>query len=220
MSSGNRETASFYSRAPEHARYISHMTQALATDLFNHDHYVIKRPFWSFLGRRFHVYGSDGRLVLYVKHPLFRWREEFTVFTDESETVPVLTIRARQIVALDLAHDVFDARTGQRVGTLKRRGWKSIIRDHWDILDEANQPVGAVEEKGNALLRRFIPILTSRHSIVLGAVEVARVQQIFRFFVKEFVLDLRMGRGLIDPRFAVACALLAVMAEAQREARS
>src|SRR6266545_567107 len=125
----------------------------LAPDRFGYDHYTIKRPFFSFFGRRFHVYGSDGRLVLFVKHPIFRWREEFNVFTDDSERVPVLTVRARQIVALDLAHDIIDAGSGQRVGTLRRRGWKSIIRDHWDILDEHDQPVGAVEEQGNALLR-------------------------------------------------------------------
>lgn len=192
----------------------------LVPDMFSFDRYVIRRPFFSIFGRRFHVFAPDGRLMLFVKHPIFRWREEFSVFTDETETVPVLKIRARQIVALDLAHDIFDARNGEHVGTLKRRGWKSFIRDHWDILDAANQPVGQLEEQGWALLRRFLPILTSRHSIQLGGVEVAHLRQIFHFFVKEFELDLSMGRGKIDPRFAVACALLAVMAESQREDRS
>ena len=196
------------------------MAGELVPDLFRHDRFTIKRPWLSFFGRRFHVYGPDGRLVLFVKHPVFRWRDEFIVYTDDSETVPVLRIKARQIVALDLAHDIFDSATGQRVGTLKRRGWKSIIRDNWDILDEHDQPVGALEEQGNALLRRFIPLLTSKHHIVLGAAEVSTVRQVFRLFVKEFTLDLSMGKGLIDPRFAVACALMAVMAESQREDRS
>jgi len=193
---------------------------AMVADMWSHDRYVIKRPFLSFFGRRFHVYAPDGRLVLFVKHPIFRWREKFSVFTDESQQVPVLEIRARQIVALDFLHDIFDARTGELVGTLKRRGWKSFIRDHWDILDPQNQPVGAIEEQGPALLRRFIPLLTSQHSITLGTTPVAHLQQVFRFFVKEFHLDLGMGRGKIDPRFAVACALMAVMAESQREDRN
>ncbi len=193
---------------------------ALVPDMFSYDRYVIRRPFRSWLGRRFHVFAPDGRLMLFVKHPIFRWREEFSVFTDETETVPVLKIRARQIVALDLAHDVFDARTGEHVGTLKRRGWKSFLRDHWDILDSADQPVGQIEERGPALLRRLFPILTSRHSIEVGGEQVARLKQVFRFFVKEFRLDLSMGTGKIDPRFAVACALLAVIAESQREDRS
>jgi hypothetical protein len=193
---------------------------ALVADLWRFDHYVIKRPFWSLLGRRFHVFSPDGRLVLFVKHPIFRWREKFSVFTDDSERVPVLEIRARQIVALDYLHDIFDARTGELVGTLKRRGWKSFVRDHWDILDTGNQPVGAIEEQGAALLRRFIPLIPSHHSIRLAGAEVAHLHQRFRFFIKEFFLDLTMGRGKIDPRFAVACALLAVMAESQREDRS
>ena len=49
--------------------------------------------------------------------------------------------------------------------------------------------------------------------------QVAFVRQIFRFFTKEFAVDLQPGAGL-DPRFILACALLALMAEARREDRN
>ncbi len=192
----------------------------LAAGPFNHQRYMIKRPFFSFLGRKFHVYAPDGSLVMYIKHPLLKLKQEFTIYTDESESVPLLTIKARAVIALNMAMDVFDARTGEKVGTVRSRGLKSIIRDTWDILDGADQPVGLMQEDGAALLRRFFPLLTSKHHIELGGQTVAQIRQIFRFFVKEFELDLSMNQGRIDPRFAVACSMLCLMAESNREQNS
>lgn len=194
--------------------------QGLAAGPFAHPSYTIKRPFWSFLGRKFHIYSPDGSLVCFIKHPMLKLRQEFTLFTDESESSPLLTIRSRQIVALNRCYDVFDANSGEKVGTIRSRGLKSILRDTWDILDPADQPVGLVQEDGAALLRRFFPILTGKWHIELQQQEVAKIKQVFRFFVKEFTLDLSMNQGRMDPRFAMACALLALMAETQREASS
>jgi len=140
----------------------------LAAGPFSHTRYIIKRPFFSFLGRKFHVYGPDGSLCMFVKHPLLKLKQEFTVYTDESETRPLITIKARQMVAINLAMDVIDANTGERLGTIKSRGLKSIVRDTWDILDPAEQPVGLLQEDGAALLRRFFPILPSKHHHVGG----------------------------------------------------
>lgn len=196
-----------------------HGHQPLALGPFAHAVYTIKRPFWSLLGRKFHVFAPDGSLVCFVKHPLFKLREEFTLFTDETETQPLLTIRSRQVMALNRCLDVFDARSGERLGTLRHRGLKSILRDAWELLDPADQPAGLMQEDGAALLRRFFPILTGKWHIELAQQEVAKIQQVFRFFVKEFTLDLSMNQGRLDPRFAIACSLLALMAETQREAR-
>lgn len=190
---------------------------AAMTDLFGYPSYTIKRPWLSFFERRFYVYAPDGRTILFVKHPLLRWREEFRVYTDDTETTAVFRIQARQAIALDYVHDIFDARTGDKVAAFKKRGLRSFVRDVWDILDGSDQPVGQIEEQGNSILRRFIPLLTSKHSIQLGGNEVARLQQKFRFFIKEFHLDIVPGR--VDPRLALAGGLLAVMAESKREDR-
>ncbi|AUX26248.1 hypothetical protein SOCEGT47_068090 [Sorangium cellulosum] len=191
----------------------------LAVQPFAHPTYTITRPFWSLLGRKFHVHAPDGSLVCFVKHPLLKLRQEFTLFADESETQPLLTIRARQVVALNRCLDVFDARTGERVGTIRSRGLKSIVRDTWDILDPDDQPVGLMQEDGAAMLRRLFPLLIGKWHIELHGQEVAKVTQVFRFFVKEFTLDLSMNQGRMDARFAIACALLALMAETARESR-
>ena len=187
---------------------------------FAYTTYTLKRPFWSLFGRKYHVYSPDGGLVAYVKHPIFRLREESTIYTDESEKDPLLILRVRKLIQWNACHDVFDAKTGEKTGTIRKRTWKSILRDTWDILDANDQPVGLMEEEGAAFLRRLFPILTSKHRIVLGGEVVGRIKQVFRFFVKEFTLDLTMSQGRIDTRFAMACAILALMAETRRERQS
>jgi hypothetical protein len=77
--------------------------------------------------------------------------------------------------------------------------------------------VGTCEETGNALLRRFIPLLLGTWKIDLQGQPVAFIKQVFRFFVKEFTLDLTMNQNRMDPRFAVALTVFALMAEAARE---
>jgi uncharacterized protein YxjI len=192
-------------------------TNGTADARFAHQQYTIKRPFLSFFGRKYHVYAPDGSLVMFLKHPVMKLREEFTIFTDESESTPLLTVRSRNIVAINMAHDVIDPRTGEKTGSIRSRGMKSLIRDTWDILDANDQAIGLMEEEGAALLRRFLKFLPGRHKIELNGQRMATLQQKFRFFIKEEVLDLSPGGGQLDPRFAIGCALLALMKEAARE---
>jgi uncharacterized protein YxjI len=183
---------------------------------FAHLQYTIKRPAFSFLGRKYYVYAPDGSLILFLKHPVMKLRGEFTMYTDDSETTPLLVVRARKIVALNMAHDVFDA-NGEKAGSIRSRGVKSLIRDTWDILDANDQVIGLVEEEGMAMLRRFIKFLPGRHKMELQGQLVATLQQKFKFFGKEVKLDLSPGGDKIDHRFAVACGLLALMKESARE---
>ena len=187
-------------------------------DRFAHQQYVIKRPFLSIFGRRYYVYAPDGTPVAFLKHPLLKLRGEFTIYTDDTETTPLLLVRARKVIALNMAHDVFDPNTNERIGSIRSRGLKSIFRDIWDILDVNDQPIGLVEETGMAFLRRLIKFLPGRHKIELHGDLVATLRQKFSLFILEEHLDLSPGGDRLDHRFAVACALLVMMKESAREA--
>ena len=192
-------------------------SSALVPDPFSYPRYTIKRAFWSLLGRRFRVFAPDGRLIMYIKHPVLRLREEFNVWADEDERQALITIKSRQMLAINFAYDVIDARTGEWLGAVQKKGLKSILRDTFELLDAQGQVVGKAEEKGASIARRFFPWLTSKHDIEIGGVTVTQIRQRFRFFIKEFDVDLSMGVGRVDPRFAMAVALLALMAESRRE---
>jgi len=180
---------------------------------------TVKRPFWSLLGRKFRIYAPDGSLVAFVKHPIFKLRQEYTIFTDESETVPLMHVKARQVIGFNINFDVFDAASGQMVGSIRRKGLKSIFRDTFELLGPGDQIVGMCEEEGAALLRRIFPILLGKWKIELQGQLIGQIRQVFRFFVKEFTLDLSQNQNRMDPRFAIALAVFALTMEAAREAR-
>lgn len=46
---------------------------------------------------------------------------------------------------------------------------------------------------------------------------IGRVEQVWRWFEKEFVLDLSANRDAMDPRFAVALTVFALIRESRRE---
>lgn len=182
--------------------------------------YTIKRPLFSFLDRTFRVFDSQGQLVAFVRHPVLRLREQFRIFHDEAMQQPLAVIDARQVIAINFTYDVADPDSGRWLGTLRSRGLKSIVRDTWDVLDADGQPVGALVETGLSWLRRFLPILPGHWEVTLGGTQIAAIDQVFRFFVKEYRLKVAAtGRG-VDTRFLLACALLAVMRENHREEAS
>jgi hypothetical protein len=186
-----------------------------SVSLATQSRYLIKRKFWSVFERTFRVFTGDGQLMMLVKHPVFRLREEFTVFADEARSRPLLLVKSRQVVAINFCFDVVDASTGEFLGSVQKRGLRSLVRDKFLILDPAGNEIGYSEEQGASIIRRFIPLLTSKHSIFINGQQVAFIRQIFRFFTKEF--EVTIVPGTIDHRFVLACALLALIAEARRE---
>src|SRR5215475_14496679 len=123
---------------------------ALATQ----SHYLIRRKFWSVFERVFRVFTEDGQLIMYIQHPLLKLREEFMVYADEAKTRPLLRVKSRQIIAVNFSYDVSDAETDELLGSVQKRGLRSLVRDRFVLLDASGAEIGYAEEQGAALLRR------------------------------------------------------------------
>src|SRR6266403_59787 len=81
------------------------------------------------------------------------------------------------------------------------------------------RPAGLMLEDGHWFWRRMVRFLPGRHHIELGGREVARIAQRFHLFRREFQLEILPVDDPIEPRFAIACALIAMMADLRRENR-
>jgi uncharacterized protein YxjI len=189
--------------------------QVQGVNLQTQSKYTIKRKFWSFLERVFRVFTADGQLIMYVQHPVLKLREEFQVYADEAKTRPLLLVKSKQAIAINFSYEVTDAQTGQMLGAVQKKGLKSIIRDKFIILDPAGQEIGTAEEQGASIMRRIFRFLPGHHAIFVGGNKVASIDQKFRFFTKEFNVEMQPSQ--LDPRFVLAVALLALMADARRE---
>src|SRR5690349_19157229 len=96
--------------------------------------YTIRRKVFTLLGAKFHIYDPQGKLVGFSQQKAFKLKEDIRVYADEAKTDERLIILARQIVDFGAAYDVIDAKTQQKVGALKRKGWTSIVRDSWIVM--------------------------------------------------------------------------------------
>lgn len=178
-------------------------------------HYVIKRKFWSLFERVFRVWTADGQLIMFIKHPLLKLREEFVVYEDEAQRRLLLRVKSKQVIAINFSYEITDATSGVVLGSVRKQGLKSILRDRFIVLDADEHEIGHAEEQGASVLRRLFPWMTSHHAIFANDQPVASIHQIFRWFTKEFRVEIHQSS--MDPRFVLAIALLALMAEARRE---
>lgn len=92
---------------------------------FRYDHYLLRRQVLALTGK-FHLYDPNGQLVLYSQQKMFRLKEDIRAYSDESCSQELLYIQARQIIDFSAAYDVIDSLSGERVGVLRRKGWRSL----------------------------------------------------------------------------------------------
>ena len=187
---------------------------------FQYDRYLLKRQVLALTGK-FRFYDPMGNLVLFSEQKMFRLKEDIRVYADEQKMQEVLQVKARQIIDFSAAYDVFDSATAQKVGTLRRRGFKSIIRDEWEILDAFDQPLGVLFEDSAALalLRRLLlgTLLPQNYDIAIGEERVGDLRQRFNIFRYALDLDFSMDANRrLDRRLGVAAGILLAAIEGRQ----
>lgn len=188
---------------------------------FQYERYLLKRQVLALTGK-FRLYNPQGELVLFCEQKMFRLREDFRLYTDESKSQEVLMIKARQILDFAAAYDVIDSQSGERIGTWRRRGFSSLFRDRWELLDAQERPMGFLTEDslGLALLRRFLlgALLPQNYDLFVGEQRLADLRQRFHLFRYELDLDFSMDTSRrLDRRLGVAAAILLAAIEGKQE---
>ena len=127
--------------------------------------YLIRRKVLTVLGQKFHVYDGHGKLIGFSKQKAFKLKEDIRFYSDETMEQEKLLIQARQVIDFAAAYDVVDSQSQQKIGVCRRKGWTSMVRDSWEILDEHDNPVAKVSEDSMLLatLRRFFSNLIPQH---------------------------------------------------------
>ncbi len=187
---------------------------------FQHNQYLLKRQVFALAGK-FRVYDPSENLVLFSEQKMFRLREDIRVYSDESKSQEVLTIKARQIIDFSAAYDVMDSMTGEKVGVLRRKGWRSLLRDEWEVLDASDQLRGLLFEDsvGLALLRRLLlgSLLPQNYDLTFGETRVADLRQRFNLFRYELDLDFSMDPArTLDRRLGIAAGILLATVEGKQ----
>lgn len=183
--------------------------------------YHARRKFFALAGQVF-IYDQYQNLVCYVRQKIFKLKEDITAFTDESQTIPLLNIKARSIIDFAAAYDIVDPTTGEKVGAAKRKGLRSIIKDEWLIMDTDDNVIASLKEESGlmAVLSRLINLVPQKYVIEMansGKV-VGRIHQIFNFFVHKFDIDFSMDHGgLLDRRLGLGVTILLLLIERRQQ---
>jgi len=188
--------------------------------IFQFDHYLLKRQVFALTGK-FRYYDPRGDLVMFSEQKMFKLREDIRVFADEGKSQEVLQIKARQIIDFSAAYDVIDSAYSQKVGALRRKGMKSILRDEWEVLDTNDQVIGLLFEDsiGLAMLRRLLlgSLLPQNYDLTVHEQRVADLKQRFNLFRYELDVDFSLDPAkVLDRRLGLAAGILLAAIEGRQ----
>ena len=161
------------------------------------------------LGRQYRIEDAAGGLLAYVAQRWMRIKEAWTVYTDESKSAVAFQVRATKVFDFQANLEVHDA-AGKLLGTLRRKGWASIVADHWQVLNEQGFVVGELmESTGRGVARRMLSRLIPYRAQIVDAESrpVARVEGTFQVWGDTY--DLHLDQPGLDPR--VLCCLVVVV---------
>ncbi|WP_292889485.1 hypothetical protein [Nonlabens sp.] len=94
---------------------------------------------------------ASGQTIAYVKQKMFKLKEAINVYSDESKTQILFTIAANKWLDFSAAYSMFD-HNNKEIGKIARKGWRSMWKAEYDIVDQNNQPQYKVQED-NAWVR-------------------------------------------------------------------
>jgi hypothetical protein len=189
-----------------------------------HDQFMVRAKVLSFIGQKFHVYDPQDNVILFCKLKGFRLKEDIEVFAGEEQSMPMLRIRARSVIDFSASYDVLDATAGDvKIGVLRRKGMKSLLRDAWEMLDANEQLIATIQEDSavKAIVRRFVEAASAFmpqafHGEIDGRTLFV-MKQNFNPFVRKLNCDFSADTGgKIDRRLGLAAALLLMAIEGKQ----
>jgi hypothetical protein len=107
---------------------------------------------------------ANGKVVAYVRQKIFKFKEDIEIFSDETRSKVVYRIKADRWLDFSAAYSFYDAE-GNVFGKIARKGWKSLWKTNYHIIDEKEKKQYELNE-GNPWVRVMdslfgqIPILS------------------------------------------------------------
>ncbi|MEO3818667.1 hypothetical protein [Plantactinospora sp. B24E8] len=100
--------------------------------------------------------GSEGGLLAFAQQKRMAFKEQVTLYTDDTKQTPVLGFKARAVIDLGATYDVTDA-AGSPIGLFRKDFKASLLRSTWHVEQPGlGQATGQERSMPVALLRRFV----------------------------------------------------------------
>jgi hypothetical protein len=187
---------------------------------FQYEQYVLKKQVLALTGI-VRIYNPQEQLILFTQQKMFKLKEDIRIYSDETKTRELLNIKARNVIDFSAYYDVTDSQYLTKIGGLRRKGFRSILQDEWEVCDTQDQPMGILKEDSlnQALLRRFLlgRLLPQNYDLLCGTDRVADFKQRFQLFGYVMDIDFQMDKSKqLDHRLGLAAAILLAIIEGRQ----
>ena len=98
------------------------------------------------LASQIYIRDAQGNLVGYVKQKLLKLKEDINVFADEQQTRHLFNIKADRMIDFSARYNFTDAQ-GRMLGSIKRKGMRSIFKANYEISDATGTQVMHIHEE-------------------------------------------------------------------------
>jgi len=193
----------------------------MVTNPFAQTTYLLRRKVFKLFGGSFHIYAPDGSLAFFSSQKAFKLKEDIRIYSDETKSQELLVITARRVIDFAATYDVFDSASGTKIGALRRKGLKSIVKDEWLFLNTSDREIGTIKEDhaALALLRRtaLSLVLPQTYHGTVGGRPACTFKRNFNPFVSKVQLDFSVDTaGALDRRLGIAAAIVLIAIEGKQ----
>jgi hypothetical protein len=98
------------------------------------------------IASQIYIRDANENLMGYVKQKLFKLKEDINVFADEAQTQLLFNIKADRVLDFSAKYNFTDAR-GAFLGSIKRKGMRSIFKASYEIYDAQDLQVMKINEE-------------------------------------------------------------------------
>ncbi|MEO0468150.1 MAG: hypothetical protein AAF206_00915 [Bacteroidota bacterium] len=92
----------------------------------------------SSLANDFTATDASGNVVAYVRQKMFKFKEDIQIFSDTSRQDQIFRIKADRWLDFSAAYSFTD-KEGKELGKIARKGWASLWKAHYELIDQNQQ---------------------------------------------------------------------------------
>lgn len=207
---------------------VAHVTEkeqkAEIHPAFKENFYRFRRAFFIFWGGKFDIYDKKNKLIMYSDQKPAVWKEEFNLYSDKSKKEKLLEFQTPQRVDVHSEFFVTDPKTKEKVGSIKREWWPSILRDEWTFYaPDRVTKLGKLVEKSRlrAIIARMFGSgwIPQQYKVTTPdeKVTIAEIGQHFNPFVLNYDMKIVEENPSIDRRLLTTMGILLCGIEQRQE---
>lgn len=99
------------------------------------------------LASQIRITDASGQVIGFVKQKMFKLKEDIRIFSDESQSNEIFSIKADRIMDFSAKYNLTDI-DGNSLGSIRRKGMRSLWKAHYEIYEGENLSMEIHEENG------------------------------------------------------------------------